>query len=121
MNGGNFLDSRFPVFSERVSDAAADDSLVRVGPLLNHLERAYAVVHGLEHIFAIARANLVQETSYRSAGEGCEVESPLQPTTVEALLAMGAAVSGMLVQDIGALSDWADEYAVRPAPSDTAA
>ncbi|HEM7801748.1 hypothetical protein [Burkholderia cenocepacia] len=121
MSGENFLDSRFPVFSERVSDAAADDLLVRAGPLLNHLERAYAVVHGLEHIFAIARANLVQETSYRSAGEGCEVEPPLQPTTVEALLAMGAAVSGMLVQDIGALSDWADEYAVRPARSDTAA
>ncbi|MCT7922349.1 MULTISPECIES: hypothetical protein [Burkholderia] len=121
MSGENFLDSRFPVFSERVSDAAADDSLVRAGPLLNRLERAYAVVHGLEQIFAIARANLVQESLYRNAGEGCEVEPPLKPTTVEALLAMGAAVSGLLVQDIGALSDWADEHAVRPARSDTAA
>ncbi|VWC29738.1 hypothetical protein BLA23254_06275 [Burkholderia lata] len=121
MSGENFLDSRFPVFSERVSAAAADDSVVRAGPLLSRLERTYAVVCGLEQIFAIARANMVQESSYRSAGEGCDVEPPLKPTTVEALLAMGAAVSGMLVQDIGALSDWADEYAVRPARSDTAA
>ncbi|WP_243435415.1 hypothetical protein [Burkholderia pseudomallei] len=120
MSGENFLDSRFPVFSAAVSDAAANGTLVNAGPLLNCLERTDAVVRGLEQIFAIARANMVHEVAHRSAAEGTTVEPPLNPVTVEALLAMGAAVSGMLARDIECLADWADKHAMLPTRSNAA-
>ncbi|ANW49865.1 hypothetical protein [Burkholderia pseudomallei] len=112
MSGRNFLDFRFPVFSERVSEAAADGTLAKSGPLLNSLERTFVIVRGLEQIFTIARGNIVQEHIYRSSEGDGSVEPPLSSTSVEALLAMGAAVSQSLVKDIEDLSDWAEKYAL---------
>jgi hypothetical protein len=121
MSSENFLDCRFPIFSTRVSDAAANGTLMNAGPLLNNLDRTYAVVRGLEQIFVIARANMVQESISSSSGENEAAEPPLNPVTVEVLMAMGAAVSGMLVRDIENLSDWAEKHAVQPAPPNPAA
>ncbi|CAJ3304187.1 Uncharacterised protein [Burkholderia pseudomallei] len=110
MSCENFLDSRFPIFSARVSEAAKDGTLTNAGPLLNNLERTFVMVRGLEQIFAIARGNMVQEHIYRNSEGDGSVEPPLSPTSVEALLAMGAAVSQSLVKDIEGLSDWAEKY-----------
>ncbi|CAJ2828687.1 hypothetical protein LRP76_01405 [Burkholderia pseudomallei] len=121
MSRENFLDCRFPIFSARVSDAAANGTFMNAGPLLNNLERTYAVVRGLEQIFVIARANMVIESTSRSSEEDETTEPPLNPVTVEALVAMGAAVSGLLVRDIEDLSDWAEKHAVQPAPTNPAA
>ncbi|KVU85012.1 hypothetical protein WK76_23745 [Burkholderia ubonensis] len=116
-----FLENRFPIFGARVSDAAANGTFMNAGPLVRNIERTFVLVRGLEQIFTIARANLVQEQIYRNSEGDGSAEPPLDPATVEALLAMGAVVSESLVLDIEDLSDWAETHAVQPAPTNPAA
>jgi hypothetical protein len=108
----NFLECACSPFSERVARAAMVGRL-RAGPLVDSLSRIQAISRGLQTIFRIAHTNAVQQSAWDDRDADDEgTQPPMAPNTIESLLVLGDAVSGMIVGDIEHISEWADKHGV---------
>ncbi|WP_250865610.1 hypothetical protein [Caballeronia sp. INSB1] len=107
----NFLEYKYPAFSDRVIDAAANRTL-NAEPLIRELERINDVMRGLEQVFKIARTNTVQSDCFADREDGEAVEPPLSKYAIDSLLGLGQAAAGMALERIEQTASWADKHGV---------
>ncbi|MBN3850141.1 hypothetical protein G3N58_25455 [Paraburkholderia sp. Ac-20342] len=107
MTRENFLDDQFSIFSRDALELPRRGHRVHTDCLINQADRTMNVVRGVCAVMTITRANLVRECAMEH-GSG-NLEPPLAPATVEALLCLGIEAAKMLEGCIEDLSTGLDK------------
>lgn len=114
-NPTNFLEYKYSLFSDGAVDAA-DNGRLKAARLIRDLDRINDIAKGLEQVFKIARANVVQRDCFTDRVDDEAVEPPLSNYAIDCLLGLGQAISAMVVQDIEFTASWANKHGAEDRP-----
>lgn len=108
MDQRNFLDYGDSSFSEEARIASIRG--ISAYPLVEQLEITRKIAYGFEQIFRIVQMNEVQKSFHEDCDHDNPIEPPVSDRTIMGLLALGEAVSQMMVNDVESVAKWVQQH-----------
>lgn len=112
----NFLeDGGITSLFARATRQAGSFGGLNAKPLMDALDRAFAVSNGIATVLRIRTANAVQADAYADRDEGQAIEPPLNEASVSALCDLARVSAQLLANELEHVARWTDEYGVSSA------